>query len=540
MLVFRAGAGRERILSSRALFELRDDLARSDVLSGLIRAGEIESALADSGVANADSGALTDELARALIRPTEAAGPLAHATEQVMRLGLPQALTLSAPEGFAYYALHPLDYVSLLRELQIESPVRVIGIRSIGTTLGAVVAAELECGRISVRPAGHPYNRVTRLSPAEQAWIVEGGNSGATFVVVDEGPGLSGSSFLSVGDALVAQGINRSQIRFLCSRKFDPNALVAPDAGKRCASFQWHCVKPAPRASADAVSFPNNDWREHFLTDLNRKDWPAVWNELSAPKFISADGLRFYKFEGLGPHGQQVRSRAEKLAAAGFVPAVQDAGNGYSAYQMVSAQPLNSSEASTAILDHMAEYLAFRAEAFAADATDDSAREEMARFNHRQITGEELDRDFTLEVSHPVIADGRMMPHEWIRDSRRRLWKLDAASHGDNHFFPGLVDIAWDIAGAIVEWELEEQAAAYLCDRYRVLSGDDAVGRLAPYITAYTCFQAGYAKMAAAAVGATDERSRLIRDAARYGRWLLDITARQERCSAAEEEPIYE
>ena len=39
--------------------------------------------------------------------------------------------------------------------------------------------------------------------------------------------------------------------------------------------------------------------------------------------------------------------------------------------------------------------------------------------------------------------------------------KVDAAAHGDDHGFPGPVDVAWDLAGAVVEWELGG-AARYL------------------------------------------------------------------------------
>ncbi len=58
----------------------------------------------------------------------------------------------------------------------LSSTVAVIGIRSIGTTLSAVVAAAVRrqgknAGRITVRPHGHPYNRELRFSDAELEFV---------------------------------------------------------------------------------------------------------------------------------------------------------------------------------------------------------------------------------------------------------------------------------------------------------------------------------------------------------------------------------
>ena len=50
-----------------------------------------------------------------------------------------------------------------------------------------------------------------------------------------------------------------------------------------------------------------------------------------------------------------------------------------------------------------------------------------------------------------VAIDGRMLPHEWL-ETRMAIVKADALDHHDDHFFPGCQDIAWDIAGASVEW----------------------------------------------------------------------------------------
>jgi hypothetical protein len=149
--------------------------------------------------------------------------------------------------------------------------------------------------------------------------------------------------------------------------------------------------------------------------------------------------------------------------------------------------------------------------------------ENMARFNFAQATGKQVAKEFSLDVKRPVIADGRMMPHEWLQpDSGGSLLKLDCAAHGDDHFFPGPIDIAWDVAGTIVEWEMEPGAAACFLDRYGSLSGDGVRPRLSPYLIAYSALRNGYCRMAASAIVSCDqqEATRLRRDAAKYAKRL--------------------
>ena len=65
-----------------------------------------------------------------------------------------------------------------------------------------------------MRPEGHPFDRILRWSDKQLAWFAKASRADAMFVIVDEGPGLSGSSFLSVAEALcdagVPAGTNRS------------------------------------------------------------------------------------------------------------------------------------------------------------------------------------------------------------------------------------------------------------------------------------------------------------------------------------------
>src|SRR5262249_6897314 len=131
---------------------------RGDVfLSALLRAGELECILAD----RCDRGArrmaaITDAIAGALLSAAARLDPEILCV--LSALSVPALVLGRPPEGFAYYALHPLDYADLIDELPLcSSSACVIGLRSIGTTLSAVVVAALckrgiAAARITARP----------------------------------------------------------------------------------------------------------------------------------------------------------------------------------------------------------------------------------------------------------------------------------------------------------------------------------------------------------------------------------------------------
>ncbi len=132
---------------------------------------------------------------------------------------------------------------------------RVLGIRSIGVTLSAVACAALglrgiDCRRISVRPGGHPYDRRLRSSPRLGQWVRSAAD--AEFLVVDEGPGISGSSFLAVAEALERCGIQNNRIQMIGSRQVDAAELLARDAAWRWSRFCFHTVSGEPLTPPDA------------------------------------------------------------------------------------------------------------------------------------------------------------------------------------------------------------------------------------------------------------------------------------------------
>jgi hypothetical protein len=340
--------------------------------------------------------------------------------------------------------------------------------------------------------------------------------------VVDEGPGLSGSSFLAVGEALVGAGVPRNHVTFLCSHEPDPDALLAPDGARRFRAFRACAIRAARRLPEDAgASLGGGAWRP--LLSADEASWPASWITLERLKFLSKDGRRLLKFEGLGRYGAEVRERAARMHQAGFGLPPCEEGDGFLSYRWLPGPLLSAAHLDKDVLHRLADYCVFRARAFPAPRGGGLGLVTMLRDNCAALLGVELDADYTLEVRSPVIADARMMPHTWRRAEGGFLVKVDGVTHGDDHFFPGPTDIAWDLAGAIVEWRMTPEARHVFLDRYRRLSGDRPEARLPGYLFAYTLFRLAYTKMAASALRGSSEESRLLRDHLRYLTFLKGV-----------------
>jgi hypothetical protein len=485
-----------------------------------LQVGALECALLDAGQRAPE--AVTDALAGHHLNG--AGPPLGALATTLARWPVEGPLRVSRPEGFAYYALDPREVAQAAVGLPSAGPVvLVVGVRSVGTTLSAAVRAALVASgrraeRFSVRPEGTPYDRVTRLTDEQTARVRACAERGGAFVIVDEGPGLSGSSFLATGEALVAAGASAERVVFLGSRAVDPATLVAPDAAVRWRRFRAIAVEAArPGPERDGSG---GRWRGLFWEDPAR--WPATWPMLERLKQRSHDGRWLVKFEGLGPYGTAVHARAEALASAGLAP--RPAGppddRGFVAYPFPAGRPLDPGARDSSVLAALGRYCATRAALFPAPEPDPpEGLEAMARHNVAVVTGRPLPDGWRLPRARMVIADGKMQAYEWLRAPDGALLKVDGASHGDDHLYPGPTDIAWDLAGAAVEWELSESEEAALLAAYRHAAGEDPGARLAPYRIAYAAFRACWCVLAAQAAP-SDELPRLERAGAHYRRTL--------------------
>jgi hypothetical protein len=488
--------------------ELLQELAASEGLTALLRAAELECALADLGhPAAPDSARLCDELARDFVSGARSRPPAIRFMHE-----LPSEIVLRRPEGYAYYGLDPADYARVAaRHARSGERALVLGVRSIGTSLSAVFGAALTLAgarveRITVRPGGHPFRRELCLTAA-QLQAIERARGGEYFVV-DEGPGLSGSTFLAVAEALLCSGVPADRIVLCPSHECDPEKLVAEQASSRWRRFRKLVATPS-RALLGGDELSAGAWRERVFA--SEREWPASFARYERRKFLL--GGELHKFEGLPPYDAGPLARSEVLAQAGFAPEVRRAAPGYLRFAWCAGRPAALVDRAQAV-PMIASYIAFRARELRALQSDTSALAEMTRVNAAEVLGIELTPE-TLPLELPVIADGRLLPHEWLVTPGGAWVKVDGVDHGDDHLYPGPVDVAWDLAGAAVEWRLDADGTQALLDRFRYASGHDASGRLAAYERAYLCFRLGVTAMAGRGAPA-GELPRLAEDARYY------------------------
>ncbi len=505
MLVYRTQ--REAVSPRRELQLLCQSNLPLDVL---IRLGQIESAVLDVLCADRD---LVHPVAVRLRDAVIAAarwcrgGDAALPWDRLFELDLPDRVDLTVPEGFAYYSLHPEMYVRAAeRFFHAEHPrcAGVVGIRSIGTTLSAVVAARLEEFGVevrswTVRPRGHPFDRKIALSPEFERELLS--FCDASFVIVDEGPGLSGSSMTCVADRLSALGISDERITLFPSWLPDGSGFRSESARRRwprhrkyCAGFEEVCPP------GDAIDLSAGKWRSYICGP----EWPAVQPQHERRKYLSNGRLR--KFAGLTRFGLAKLDLAARLHEAGFGPRPFGLRDGFLETGFVSGAPARAG--SRPPLDAIARYLSFRRDHCpAARGASFDELTEMIELNSGGIVTRTALSQFRAHVedSVPVAIDGRMLPHEWIETPAGWL-KTDLVDHCDDHFLPGPQPIEWDVAGTIVEFDLDDGAAEFLA---RACGCTDALLRF--YLPAYLSFRLGYAITAAEALAGTPDSLRFLK-----------------------------
>lgn len=506
-----ADAARTALMS--AIRRLTRDPIGDCAVEALLRAGELECALADlAHPGEATVACVTDAMASHVL--VEHGASLRDVERSLCGLDLPERLRFRTPAGYAHHALDPRQYAGLIEQIQLDPqrPSAVIGVRSIGTSLGAIVAEALRvhgCAveRISVRPEGHPWARVLHWHEREAMFVDAQRARGAQFLIVDEGPNASGSTFLAVAEALERAGVPRGDIVLCASRSPDPRSLMAKNAAERWTRYR--CQAASPWAVVSGLEdLSAGAWRK-VAYGADAAAWPACWTQFERLKRRSADGQWLDKFEGLAPYGETAFERAGALAQAGFGPTPTWQGHGFVRYPWLPGRPARASDLDGQLLRELARYCAFRTRELRVDDAPTRGLELMLQTNLDEAFGVELGDRLQLQVERPVIADARMQPFEWRLSGDGRLLKTDGDSHGDGPLLPGPCDICWDLAGAIIEWNMNRaQLEQFILDYVR-LSGDRAHKRLPAYLLAYCAQRLGETHVAARGSD-PEERARLL------------------------------
>ena len=384
-----------------------------------------------------------------------------------------------------------------------------------GTTLSTIVIDELRASgcRVeswTIRPRGHPYHRELRIDESlASRWREWNG----WFAVVDEGPGLSGSSFASVSTYLDSLGIAPERVALLPSRDPDVAAFVSETARVRWPLHPKFCVP-----FEDLHLFPGardigaGQWRDS--ADCN----VAVHPRHERRKYLNGNVL--CKFAGYGRYGRAALDRADALA--GWIPPVHELRHGFLSMEWVSGRRLSRRHRDAGrFLSHAARYLAHITHQFpTGEPVAFEPLAEMIAVNAPEAPDVNRWRA-AVEDGCAVALDNRMFPHEWL-ETPLGYRKTDALDHHDDHFFPGPQDTAWDVAGFIAEFELDAAAEAWFLQCYERESQDRGVrARLPFYRLAYLAFRFAYADLAMQSLRGTQDSTLFARERARYER-LLD------------------
>ena len=125
----------------------------------------------------------------------------------------------------------------------------------------------------------------------------------------------------------------------------------------------------------------------------------------------------------------------------------------------------------------------------------------------------------------PCYGDGRLAPHEWLRAADGRLVKVDCVGHDADHTAVGRQPVAWDVAGALAEWGLDDAAAGPLLGAFEAAGGPPVPPPLLTfYRMAYAAFRVGMGSMCADMSGHdSDEQARLRAAAGSYTRELARL-----------------
>lgn len=544
------------------------------LVAALVEAGELAQGLLDHAFQALGTDALTPlwrrcmELLRSLggallVSYTgrlrhEGPAPALELVERLRALRLPREVPVKVSEGYAFYALYPETYLEAARVLRAAGgDITVIGIRSVGASLAGVVAAAAGATRLplTVRPIGPPFERVLSVSRGFAAALRRG--RGGAFAIADEGPGLSGSSFAAVAELLEALGVEPHRLRFFPSHPGGPGPRASERTRARWArtprrlvEFDALFMKPsAPLRLADLVedltgpaSAPLEDlsagaWRAHLFP--SRAQWPAANVQQERRKYLmrTEQGAWLLKFAGLGRYGRVRLERGQRLGAAGLIPQVAGLRHGFLIQRWVEpARPLPVVAADRrAVLEAAGAYLATLAREFRVPQTGAGASLgrllEMARHNAAQALGAEAGRALEgwsrrlraiSERLRPVQTDNKLQPWEWLVPEGGGLLKADALDHHQGHDLVGCQDIAWDVAGAIVELGLSAGEGRALSERI----ARDAGARVDPeklelHLLCYLAFQVGYHWMAGEAMAELPEEAERARVAAdRYAALL--------------------
>jgi hypothetical protein len=271
------------------------------------------------------------------------------------------------------------------------------------------------------------------------------------------------------------------------------------------------------------------------VEELSGGAWREAWPDADRPpanpsqerlkfRLTTASGVWLARFAGLGAVGEAKFERARALHRAGFTPEPLALRRGFLLERWETGSVGIGDRGP--FVDHLGGYLGFRASAFPATRQDGASVGElieMARLNTAELLGPDAAAAVAQRLAplaaaplKPCHVDARLHPWEWLRTPDGLLLKTDAIDHSQAHDLVGCQDIAWDIAGAAVEYGLAAEEIARICDHVaRACRRRPDPRVVARFELCYAAFQAGLWRFAEPAAE-PDEQRRIAAHAQRY------------------------
>lgn len=467
-------------------------------------------------------------------------------------------LCIRVPEGYAYHGLYPEQYIDAAHAwARAHAPepngyTLVVGLRTIGTSMTAAVAAALNaCGYATVtttlRPSGHPYARTASIDGR----LVHDARAA---LIVDEGPGRSGSSMAAAAHALVEAGLPRGRIAFLPSHAGEPGPEAAEDIRAwwretpRYVAASWS-GKDTGLIAGLVTPFVGDDiiervddiggglWRHHAYGDETQ--WPAVCAAFEAPKFLYTmrSGRQWLaKFAGLNLVGPNVRSAAQYAAqqmqrtaelGMGLMPC--GVAEGFIITPWLQGRRITPHDANAHVLAELGRHVALSVGKQLSSQEYEAAlmrlRDIVLRNVALMLSADDVaTAQRSVERALPDLlrrppprasGDGHMAPHEWIRTHAEGLCKTDNAGTTLDGTYIDMQADSWDLAGIAVEWGLQDEAYTKVLQAYRAAGGaTHSDVELNLHRLAYAAFRAGQCALGMDVD--TTERDRLTHALARY------------------------
>jgi hypothetical protein len=504
-----------------------------DALSrdALIYFGLLEQASADASlVSSAHAAALqstlgqiaaaTDTAAQILagtIGGVAASAALLAALDRAEAIYRGRAVVCMLPEGYAFYGLFPELYIQLgvaLAEQLRGMPVIVVGIRSIGTSLSAAVQAGLGragiyAQRFTVRPTGDPFARVTTLTADQAALCRAAHGRNAHFLIVDEGPGLSGSSIASAVWALEQLGVARPRMGIVCANRPEHLPMATAPTLSLWQSVRWWSARDLEQAfwHAGLPALLSGDLHTgvRLVRDLSWGAWSdgRTLSGMEAPLphlerrklLLEIDGREVMaKFVGFGEIGARKAKLYAMLSEDGFVPIYRGYGHGLLLADWVAGEgwldanrPERPILLSTAASYYARIFRHARAPHAGLDLPDLTATTAAIAANWLGTSDlQALHQHAAMAGSAGVQAlegDQRPEPIEWLH-ANGRILKCDAADHFLDHTWARHLDICFDLAGFALEWSLSAGEMRHFLASYQEQSGDHLAQNRLPFFSA--------------------------------------------------------